>query len=319
MKPIDRLHALGQSIWYDNIERRLLNDGSLAKLIARGEIRGVTSNPSIFNKAISSSPDYDASLQPMAWAGWQPERVFFRLAVEDIRRTADLFLPLYQATRGGDGYVSLEVNPNLAHDTRGTVAQAKKLWAEVDRPNLMIKIPATKEGIPAVRECIAAGLNINITLIFSLERYQAVMEAYLAGLEARVKKGQAIDSHRLGRFLLRFTRGYQGRSAIGRAGEKTGSESACGRTAWQGCHRECPRGLFPVQKTDAHRLRRRPRHRPVRLVVPADPGSRARPALGRVPGLPGAEGPGSGLNPALIPEFAAREYPGPRASNPNPE
>jgi len=193
MKPIVRLHALGQSIWYDNIERRLLNDGSLAKLIAQGEIRGVTSNPSIFNKAISSSPDYDASLQPMAWAGWQPERIFFRLAVEDIRSTADLFLPLYQASRGGDGYVSLEVSPFLADKSVETLAQAEALWQRVKRPNLMIKIPATKEGIPAVRECIAAGLNINVTLIFSLERYQAVMGAYLAGLEARVKKGLAID------------------------------------------------------------------------------------------------------------------------------
>ncbi|MBN2257454.1 MAG: bifunctional transaldolase/phosoglucose isomerase [Anaerolineaceae bacterium] len=193
MKPIDRLHSLGQSIWYDNIERRLLEDGSLANLIARGDIRGVTSNPSIFNKAILSSSDYDQALQPMAWAGWSPERIFFQLAIDDIRRTADLFLPLYQNSRGGDGYVSLEVNPNLAHDTRGTVTQAKKLWAQVNRPNLMIKIPATKEGIPAVQECIAAGLNINITLIFALKRYQAVLDAYLAGLEMRLRKGERID------------------------------------------------------------------------------------------------------------------------------
>jgi transaldolase/glucose-6-phosphate isomerase len=193
MKPIDRLHALGQSIWYDNIERRLLKDGTLAGLINRGEIRGVTSNPSIFNKAIVSSSDYDAALQPMAWAGWKPERIFFQLAVEDIQKTADLLLPLYRKSQGGDGYVSLEVNPTLAHDTRGTVAQAKGLWAQVDRPNLMIKIPATKEGIPAVRQCIAAGLNINVTLVFSLERYQAAMEAYLAGLEDRLKKGKSIE------------------------------------------------------------------------------------------------------------------------------
>jgi transaldolase len=111
MKPIDRLHALGQSIWYDNIERRLLKDGTLAGLINRGEIRGVTSNPSIFNKAIVSSSDYDAALQPMAWAGWKPERIFFQLAVEDIQKTADLLLPLYRKSQGGDGYVSLEVNP----------------------------------------------------------------------------------------------------------------------------------------------------------------------------------------------------------------
>ena len=125
MKPIDRLHALGQSIWYDNIERRLLNDGSLAKLIARGEIRGVTSNPSIFNKAISTSPDYDAALQPMAWAGSAAGACLLPAGSRGYPRTADLFLPLYQTSRGGDGYVSLEVNPNLAHDTRGTISQAK--------------------------------------------------------------------------------------------------------------------------------------------------------------------------------------------------
>jgi transaldolase/glucose-6-phosphate isomerase len=193
MRPIDRLHALGQSIWYDNIERRLLKDGTLAELIANGEIRGVTSNPSIFNKAISGSQDYDTALQSMAWAGWHPERIFFQLAIEDIQRATDLFLPLYRSTKGGDGYVSLEVNPTLAHDTRGTVAQAKKLWHEVNRPNLMIKIPATVEGIPAVRQCITAGLNINITLIFSLERYKAVMEAYLSGLEERIRNGDEID------------------------------------------------------------------------------------------------------------------------------
>jgi transaldolase/glucose-6-phosphate isomerase len=193
MNPIDRLHALGQSIWYDNIERRLLQDGTLAGMIARGEIRGVTSNPSIFNKAIVSSTDYDDALQPMAWAGWHPERIFFQLAVEDIQKTADLFLPLYKKSQGGDGYVSLEVNPNLASDTRGTVVQAKMLWDQVDRPNLMIKIPATKAGIPAVRQCIAAGLNINVTLIFSLDRYQAVMGAYLAGLEDRLKQGKSIE------------------------------------------------------------------------------------------------------------------------------
>ncbi|MGB8252557.1 MAG: bifunctional transaldolase/phosoglucose isomerase, partial [Anaerolineaceae bacterium] len=193
MKSIERLYALGQSLWYDNIERRLLQDGSLAKLIDQGEIRGVTSNPTIFNKAISASHDYDAALQTMAWAGWQPERSFFRLAIEDIQNTADLFLPVYQKTGGSDGFVSLEVNPKLANDTKKTITETKWLWQAVNRPNLMVKIPATREGIPAIRQCIAAGVNINITLIFSLERYREVMEAYLSGLEERVRRGEPID------------------------------------------------------------------------------------------------------------------------------
>jgi transaldolase / glucose-6-phosphate isomerase len=193
MKAIQKLHSLGQSLWYDNIQRQLLVDGRLKAMIDRGEIRGVTSNPSIFNNAIAKSQDYDAALKPMAWAGWSAEDIFWQLAVEDIRAAADLFKPLYESTNGGDGYVSLEVDPNLAHDTSATLQAAKRLWKWVDRPNLMIKIPATLEGIPAIRSAIAAGLNVNVTLIFSLERYAAVMDAYLSGLEDRVKKGQPIE------------------------------------------------------------------------------------------------------------------------------
>jgi transaldolase/glucose-6-phosphate isomerase len=180
---IHQLHQLGQSLWYDNIQRRLLDNGDLAALIARGEIRGVTSNPSIFHNAISRTSDYDPALTPMAWSGWDAETIFWQLAVEDIRRACDLFRPLYEETRGGDGYVSLEVHPALAHDTQATLLQARQLWERVARPNLMIKIPATAEGLPAIRAAIAAGLNVNVTLIFSIERYRAVMDAYLSGLE----------------------------------------------------------------------------------------------------------------------------------------
>ena len=188
-----KLHEAGQSIWYDNIERRLLKNGELAGMIARGEIRGVTSNPTIFMNAITKSQDYDDSLLPMAAAALSDEEVFFALAISDIQAAADLFQPLYQQTNGGDGYVSLEVSPLLAHDTAGTLAQAKALWQRVNRPNLMIKIPATLAGIPAITDAIAAGLNVNVTLIFSRERYGEVMEAYIRGLEQLAQAGLPID------------------------------------------------------------------------------------------------------------------------------
>ncbi|HEB65511.1 MAG TPA: bifunctional transaldolase/phosoglucose isomerase [Chloroflexi bacterium] len=181
--PITTLTSLGQSIWYDNIERRLLENGELAAMIQRGDIRGLTSNPSIFHKAIAHSRDYDPALLPMAWAGYEAPRIFERLAIEDIRAAADLLRPLYDQTGGDDGYVSLEVSPDLAYDTAGTLADARRLWELVDRPNLMIKIPATEAGLPAIRDAIAAGINVNVTLIFSVERYEAVMDAYLSGLE----------------------------------------------------------------------------------------------------------------------------------------
>jgi len=190
--PISELTALGQSLWYDNIQRRLLENGELAAMIERGDIRGVTSNPSIFHAAIAKSGDYDSALNPLAIAGWDKEQIFWQLAVEDICAACDLFLPLYKQTEGVDGYVSLEVSPYLADDTEGTISQAKDLWQTVNRPNLMIKIPATKAGIPAIRQVVAAGINVNVTLIFSLERYREVIEAYLSGLEDRLLAGGEI-------------------------------------------------------------------------------------------------------------------------------
>jgi transaldolase len=193
MDAIEKLHSLGQSIWYDNIERRLLENGTLAALIERGEIRGVTSNPSIFNHAIAKSSDYDAALVPLAKGGSIKEEIYESLAVADIQAACDLFRPLYDDTDGGDGYVSLEVSPYLAHDTARTIADAARLWKWVDRPNLMIKIPATVEGLPAITESLAGGININVTLIFSIQRYEAVMDAFLSGLEKRLAAGQPID------------------------------------------------------------------------------------------------------------------------------
>lgn len=183
---IKKLTALGQSLWYDNIQRKLLESGELKAMIERGDIRGVTSNPTIFQNAIAKTNDYDSALIPLAWAGWDAEKIFWQLAIEDIQQACDLFRPLYDETKGGDGFVSLEVSPLLANDTDGTIKQAQELWNRVDRPNLMVKIPATREGIPAIRASIAAGINVNVTLIFALDRYAAVMDAYLAGLEDRV-------------------------------------------------------------------------------------------------------------------------------------
>ncbi|MBN2048253.1 MAG: bifunctional transaldolase/phosoglucose isomerase [Anaerolineaceae bacterium] len=187
------LYQKGQSLWYDNIQRKLIEDGSLKQMIDEGDIYGVTSNPSIFMKAIANSNDYDNALQPMAWADWSAEDIFWQLAVEDIQAGADLLDGLYQKSNKGDGYISLEVDPNLAYDTKTTISEAKRLWNWVNRPNLCVKIPATREGIPAIRAAIAAGINVNVTLIFSPERYQEVMEAYILGLEDRVADGLPID------------------------------------------------------------------------------------------------------------------------------
>ena len=193
MNPITKLTQLGQSIWYDNIQRKLLENGELKAMIERGDIRGVTSNPSIFNAAIAKTNDYDSALTPLAWAGWDAEKIFWQLAIEDIKAACDAFAPLYNESKGGDGYVSLEVSPYIAHDTQATVSQAEQLWARVARKNLMVKIPATKAGIPAIRKAIAAGVNVNVTLIFSLARYAEVMDAYLSGLEDRAAAGHPID------------------------------------------------------------------------------------------------------------------------------
>jgi len=187
-----KLFSLGQSLWYDNIERRLLNDGELEAMIRRGDIYGVTSNPTIFDNAIAKSQDYDAQISELAKAGRTTAQIFDALTVKDIQAACDLFRPLYDSTRVGDGYVSIEVHPDLANDTDATNEEARRLWALVDRPNLMVKIPGTAAGVPAIRHSISAGININITLIFSRHRYAEVIEAYLAGLERRVENNLPI-------------------------------------------------------------------------------------------------------------------------------
>lgn len=194
MDVLNHINQVGQSLWYDNIQRLLLLDGTIERLITAGKIKGITSNPTIFQKAISESRVYDESLKPMAWAGLNSETIFWEMAVEDIQKAAELFLPVYLKTEGRDGFVSLEVNPLYAYDTQLTLEDARRLWNKVARKNLMIKIPATKEGLPAIRSAISEGINVNVTLIFSLERYREVMEAYINGLEDRQKQEEPVDT-----------------------------------------------------------------------------------------------------------------------------
>lgn len=189
---IHELQEFGQSIWLDFISRKLMDSGELDKLIHDG-LRGMTSNPTIFEQSISKSADYDNDIKEGIAKGWNADAIFESLAVKDIARAADALRPVYDQTKGTDGFVSLEVSPYLAHDTDATHTEAIKLWKAVNRPNLMIKVPGTAEGIPAIEDLIAEGLNINITLLFSLDQYQEVIEAYMQGLEARVANRQDIS------------------------------------------------------------------------------------------------------------------------------
>lgn len=179
---IAEINKLGQSIWYDNISRGLLTSGEFAKLIAQG-VTGVTSNPTIFEKAVAEGDYYDRQLLSLARSGASDLAAFEAMAVQDLQQAADLLRPVYDRTKGVDGYVSLECNPHLAYDTHGTIAEAKRLFAALGRPNVLIKVPATPEGIPAIRALIGQGINVNVTLVFSLKMYERVMDAYLAGLE----------------------------------------------------------------------------------------------------------------------------------------
>ena len=192
--PIHHLNELKLSIWYDNINRGLLENGDIERMINAGDIQGMTSNPTIFEKAIAKSNSYDNALKPLIKSGYSPEDIFYKLAVEDIQNAADLFLPLYRQTNGHDGYVSLEVSPFIANDTQRTCEEAEKLWTLVDQPNVMIKIPATLEGIDAVQRTIAKGINVNVTLIFSRKRYEKVIDAFMQGIEERVNAGLTIES-----------------------------------------------------------------------------------------------------------------------------
>ena len=189
MKATQLLHDAGQSLWLDNITRALLESGGLRRYLDELSVTGLTSNPTIFDHAIKNSRDYDAAIREKTAAGKAGEGLFFELALEDLTRAADLFRPLHQATNGVDGWVSLEVSPKLAYDTASTVAAAKELSARAARPNLFIKIPGTREGVPAIEEAIFAGVPVNVTLLFSREHYVAAAQAYVRGIERRVAAG----------------------------------------------------------------------------------------------------------------------------------
>ncbi len=189
--PLQRLGELGQSVWYDYIRRDLYTGPKLQKLISEDGLKGMTSNPTIFQNAIAKSDLYDGDIRSAA--GKPPAAIFEQLAVTDVRGAADLFRPVFDAAGGGDGFVSIEVGPHEARDTQDTIAEARRLWKACGRANVMVKIPGTAEGIPAIHQCLSEGININITLLFGVPRYREVMDAYLSALEDRVKKGEAID------------------------------------------------------------------------------------------------------------------------------
>jgi transaldolase len=193
MKPTQAVHDLGQSLWLDNITRSLLRTGELRRYIDELSITGLTSNPTIFDHAIKNSVDYDEGVKRKLAEGKSGEKLFFELALEDLTEAADLFQPVFDRTGGVDGWVSLEVSPLLAHDTKSTVAEAKDLHAQAHRPNLLIKIPGTKEGLPAIEEAIFAGIPVNVTLLFSDDQYIAAAEAFMRGVERRIDAGLKPD------------------------------------------------------------------------------------------------------------------------------
>ena len=191
---LQQLHDAGQSIWLDFIDRTMLVNGELARRIRDDALTGMTSNPTIFEKALAEGTAYDAQLTAAGpAAGGSPAGLFDLVATDDVRTACDAFRPIYDATRGGDGYVSIEVSPTLANDTERTVSEARRLWSAVGRPNVMIKVPGTPAGGPAVRQLISEGINVNITLLFAVEAHALVLEAYLAALEERVRAGRSVD------------------------------------------------------------------------------------------------------------------------------
>ena len=190
--PLVELSKLGQSVWYDNIERKLITSGELRRLIDEDDLRGVTSNPAIFEKAISGSDLYEDQIRELAAAAASATEIYEALAIRDIQMAADELLRVYEKTDKLDGYVSLECSPLLANDTQRTIDEARRLWGLVNRKNVMIKIPGTPEGMPAIEQCIYEGININITLLFSIVSYEATMEAYIRGLERRVAEGKPV-------------------------------------------------------------------------------------------------------------------------------
>src|SRR5919199_5110930 len=196
------LTAAGTSVWLDQIRRPMIEGGEGERLIDEYSLRGVTSNPAIFEKAILGSADYDDELREMAEEGLGPREIYERIAIKDVQLAASVLRPVYDELEGYDGYVSLEVMPDLAHDTQATLAQAREYWSRADRPNVMIKIPGTEEGLPAIETAISEGINVNVTLLFSVEAYAKVADAYIRGMERRSEAGESLDVHSVASFFV---------------------------------------------------------------------------------------------------------------------
>ncbi len=193
MNALKKLSDFGQAPWLDDIRRGLIESGELDKLIEEDGLRGITSNPSIFQKAIADSDEYDGAIRELAQNGKSAEEIYFELATQDIRDAADRFRPLYDEHSGERGFVSLEVSPHLAHDAQGTAEEGRKLWAMLERPNVFIKVPGTQEGLKAITQLISEGISVNVTLLFGLPRYREVTQAYMEGLEKRLEQGESIE------------------------------------------------------------------------------------------------------------------------------
>jgi transaldolase len=196
------LTAAGTSIWLDQIRRSLIESGELERLVRDDSLRGVTSNPAIFEKAILGSSDYDEQIAQLAGEGLDAKQIYEQIAITDVQLACDVLRGVWDEAGGADGFVSLEVEPGFAHDTDATLAQARDFWGRVDRPNLMIKIPGTDEGVPAIEQAISEGINVNVTLLFSVESYTAIAEAYIRGMEQRLEAGEPLNVHSVASFFV---------------------------------------------------------------------------------------------------------------------
>ena len=245
--PLFELYEAGTSVWLDYISRSLMTSGELKRMIEEDAVVGMTSNPTIFEKAIGGSSDYDAALKRLMNAGKSDEEIMLSLIVEDIQMAADVLKPIYEQTKHKDGYVSIEVLPRVAYDTKGTIAMAHDLFDRVGRPNIFVKIPATDEGLPAIEQCIADGININITLMFSVKVYEDVARAFIRGLQRRMKEGEPVDIASVASFFVR-----QVARTANRRGQGSGRARALAETAGESGDRECQDGL-PVVPTDLQR------------------------------------------------------------------
>jgi transaldolase len=268
MNPLLRVQELGQSIWLDLLSRNLIRSGKLKKLIDSDGLSGVTSNPTIFEKAIGGSDDYDSDIRHLSDKGKSPRQIYEMLAVQDIQEACELFRQVHARSRGSDGYVSLEVSPLLAHDTDWTIREAQRLWTAADRSNMFIKIPATAEGVPAIAACIAEGININVTLLFGLRRYRQVVDAVMEGLERRLQLGHSLGTVRsvASFFLSRIdvlvdnqleARSKQGGELADRARELRGRTAiASAKIAYQ-IHKELfgSKRFRKLEENGAHRQR----------------------------------------------------------------